>query len=184
MWSRFKKSASATQLCQVGQNIRIYFEIWIQRERERERERVLASKESRKRLWKKNISWAMQTKKLTCCYDLCTTYYTNNCLPQSSSLLITAQNQFFFLSSTMECFVYGVDARNILKMTLVFSNYNSSEYTLADIRCAKHQHLAPYCTAVIPVSPDLMHVFDWSSLGGEKKELINFYQFFWRGLNF
>lgn len=35
---------------------------------------------------------------------------------------------FFF--STMECFVYSVDARNILKMTLVFSNYISSGYTL------------------------------------------------------
>lgn len=126
----------------------------------------------------------MQTKKLTCCYDLCTTYYTNNCLPQSSSLLITAQNQFFFLSSTMECFVYGVDARNILKMTLVFSNYNSSEYTLADIRCAKHQHLAPYCDAVLPVSPDLLQCVWLIKFGGRKKKAHNLLSIFLEGVEF
>lgn len=64
--------------------------------------------------------------------DLCqnppTIFHKQNPSALGLSQLITAQNHFFF--STMECFVYSVDARNILKMTLVFSNYISSGYTL------------------------------------------------------
>lgn len=64
--------------------------------------------------------------------DLCrnprTIFHKQNPSALGLSLLITARNHFFF--STMECFVYSVDARNILKMTLVFSNYISSGYTL------------------------------------------------------
>lgn len=88
---------------------------------------------------KKNTSFCSKTKekrikkgeniRLT---DLCrnphTIFHKQNPSALGLSLLITARNHFFF--STMECFVYSVDARNILKMTLVFSNYISSGYTL------------------------------------------------------
>lgn len=47
----------------------------------------------------------------------------------SGTLPVNYSTEPFFFS-TMECFVYSVDARNILKMTLVFSNYISSGYTL------------------------------------------------------